>query len=118
MNSMQKKGTRTISIMETCASPSQHSSYDASLYARRTIPTNERKRKVIHAHSSDGGDLAVTVSKMGSKILLQFDYDESQTDGLRYWVTTRPVLFGAFVHEGAPDFDEDFWLHLIHEVIK
>ena len=39
----------------------------ASLFIKRTIPTNESKWKVIPANSSDGGDLGIAVSKSGYK---------------------------------------------------
>ena len=87
----------------------------ASLYRQRTILANERKWKVIHAHSPDGGYLAVAVSKMIIKMLRHYDQDERQTDGSRHWDTIRPVLLRAFAQQGARDFDEGFWLHLIHE---
>ena len=39
--------------------PSQHSAYKSIPKTQRTIPTNDRKWKVMHAHSSDGRYLAV-----------------------------------------------------------
>ena len=36
----------------------------ASPFTKRSILTDEKKWKVIHVHSRDGGDLAVLVSKM------------------------------------------------------
>ena len=87
----------------------------ASLYTQRTIPANERRRKVIHAHSPDGGYLAVAVCKMVIKMLRHYDQDERQTDGSRHWDTIRPVLLRACAQQGAREFDEGFWLHLIHE---
>ena len=43
---------------------------------KRTIFTNERKGKVIHAHAPDEGYLAVAVSKMVTKMLRHYDQEE------------------------------------------
>ena len=59
--------------------------------------------------------MAVAVSTMVTKMLRHYDQDERQTDGSRHWDTIRPVLSKAFAQESARDFDEGFWLHLIHE---
>ena len=75
----------------------------------------ERKWKVTHAHSSNGGYLAVALSKMVTTMLRHYDQDERQTGGSKHWDTIRPVLMKAIAQEGARDFDEGFWLHLIHE---
>ena len=109
----ERKG-RTSSNKETCASPFSNPPPRATLYTQRTIPTHERKWKAIHAHAPDGGYLAVGVSKMVTKMLRHYDQDERQTDGSRQWDTIRPKLVKAFAQEGARDFDEGFWLHLIH----
>ena len=74
------------------------------LHTQRTIPTNERKWKVIHAHSSDDDTWQLQYLRW---------LHERQTDGSRQWDTIMPVLLRAFAQESARDFDE-FWLHLIH----
>ena len=59
--------------------------------------------------------MAVAVSMMVTKMLRHYDQDERQTDGSRHWDTIKPVLLKAFAQDGARDFEEGFWLHLIHE---
>ena len=59
--------------------------------------------------------MAVAVSKMVTKMLRHCDQDERKLDGSRHWDTIRSVLLRAFAQEGARDFDEGSWLHLIHE---
>ena len=61
-------------------------------YTQRATPANERKWKVIHAHSPDGGYLAVAVSKMVTKMPRHYDQDERQPGGSRHWDRIRPVL--------------------------
>ena len=53
----------------------------ASLYTRRTIPTDEKKWISVHAHSRYGGDLAVSISKTVTTMLRHFDREERQPDG-------------------------------------
>ena len=38
-----------------------------------------------------------------------------QTDGSRHWDTIGPTLVKAFAREDARDFDDGYWLMLIHE---
>ena len=109
----ERKGSS--STKETCASPFSNPPQRASMYTQRTILTNERKWKVIHAHSPDGGYLATAVSKMVTKILRHCDQEESQTDGSRRWDTIRPRFVRAFAREEARDFDDGYWLMLFHE---
>ena len=97
----------TSSIKETCANPLSFPPPRASLNAQRTIFTNERKWKVIHAHSSDEEYLAVAASKMVTTMLRDYDQDERQTDGSRHWDTIRRVLLKAFA-QGARDSMKDF----------
>ena len=52
----------------------------ASLYTRRTIPTDEKKWITVHAHSRYGGDLAVSISKTVTTMLRHFDREEKQPD--------------------------------------
>ena len=59
--------------------------------------------------------LATAVSKIVTKMLRHYDQEERQTDGSMHWYTIRPVFLRAFAQEGARDFDEGFWLYLIHE---
>ena len=103
--------TVTKSFKETCAGPLSLTPRKASLFTKRTIPTCEKKWKVIHAHSPDGGHLAVSVSNM----LRHFDQEGRQTDGSRRWDSTKPVLMRASAHEKAQDFSDTKWLCLIHE---
>ena len=81
----------TSIIKETCASPLSIPPPRASLYTQRTTATNDWKWKVIHAHSSNGGYVAVAVSMMVTKMLRHFDQDERQTDASRLWDTNGPV---------------------------
>ena len=74
-----------------------------------------KKWKVIHAYSSDGGHLAVSVSKMVTTMLRHCDQKERQTDGSRHWDSIQPVLMRAFASERAQDFRDKNWLRLIHE---
>ena len=100
---------------ETCANSFSNPPQRASLYTQRTIPTSDRKWKVTHAASSDGGYSATAVSKMGTQMLRHYDQEERQTDGSRHWDTIRPTLVRAFAREEARDFDDGYWLKLIHE---
>ena len=84
------------STKETCAGTIILTPRNASLFSKRTIPTNEKKWKVIHAHSREGRDLAVSVTSMVTTMLRHFDQEERQTNGLRYWNSTKPVLMRAF----------------------
>ena len=52
---------------ETCADTLSISPSQASFFTERTIPTKERKWKVIPANSSYGGALSKQVSKIGYK---------------------------------------------------
>ena len=72
----------------------------------------QRKCKIIHAHSPDGGYSATAVSKMVTKILRHDDQEERQTDSSRHWDTIRPTLVKAFAREEARDFDDGYWLML------
>ena len=64
---------------------------------------------------SDGGYLETAVSKMVTQMLRHYDQEERQTDGLRHWVNMKPTLVRAFAREGARDFDNDYYLLLVHE---
>ena len=48
-------------------------------------------------------------------MLRHYDQDERQRDGSRHWDPGKPVLMKAFAHKGARDFDDGYWLRLIHE---
>ena len=95
--------------------------WPSQLSASKSIPERTEnhfyeweKWKVIHAHSSDEEYLEVAASKMVTTMLRDYDQDERQTDGSRHWDTIRRVLLKAFA-QGARDFDEAFWFHIIHE---
>ena len=72
-----EEGKVTRSHKETWAAPRKKEtsaspvilSPRASLFTKRTIPTNEKKEITIHAHSRYGGDLAVSVSKLVTTML-------------------------------------------------
>ena len=51
------------------------------LFTQRTIPTNARKWKVVHAHSLDVGDMAIAVSKIVTRMVRHYDQDERQSAG-------------------------------------
>ena len=116
---IMKKEKVTRSHKETWAAPSTKETSArlvifatrVSLFTKRTIPTNEKKWTMIHAHSRYGGDLAVSVSKMVRTMLRHYDQDERQRDGSIHWDSIKPVWMKAFAHEGARDFD-GYWLHL------
>ena len=57
------------SIKETCADTLSISPSQASSFTQRTIPTTERKWKVIPASSSYGGGLSIAVSKMVTRMV-------------------------------------------------
>ena len=48
-------------------------------------------------------------------MLRQNDQDERQRDGSKHWDSMKPVLMKAFAHKGARDFDDGYWLRLVHE---
>ena len=117
----KKRGTKSTketcastSSKETCAGPLSVSTR-ASPNTKRTIPTSGRKRKIIHAHSPDGGDLADAVSRMVTKMVRHCDQYEREEHGSHHWDTIRPVLVRPFAIEEAQDFDDDFWLHSNNE---
>ena len=57
---------------------------------------NDKKWKVIHAHSPDRGDLAIAVSKMVIRMVRHHKLGERQSDGSVHWDTMRSVLLKAF----------------------
>ena len=79
-------------------------------FSQRTIPTTERKWKVIPASSSYGGALSIVVSKMVTRMVRHDDQDERQSDAALHRDTIRPVLLKAFAQHGARDFSEKHWL--------
>ena len=109
----ERKGSS--SNKETCASPFSNPPQRASLYTQRTVPTNEKKWKVIHAYSPDGGYSATAVSNIITQVLRHSDQEGRQTDGSRHWDTIRPILVKEFAQEEARDFDDWYWFFLIHE---
>ena len=76
----------------------------ASLNARRTIRTYEKKWITIHAHSRHGGVLAVT------KMSHHFDQEERESDGSRHWHSIQSGKERNFAREGARDFSDEAWL--------
>ena len=117
--SIQETGAAHLSsrtrIKETCADPSAFLPSQAFFFTQRTIPTTERKWKVIPANASYGRALSVQVSKMVTRMVLHYDQDERQSDASVHRGTIRPVLLKAFAKHGARDFSEKYWLRLIHE---
>ena len=87
----------------------------ASLYTRRTIPTNEEKWITVRARSRYGGDLAVSISKTFTTMLRHFDREERQSDGARHWDSIKAILVRKFAHEGARDFSDGAWLQKMFE---
>ena len=85
------------------------------LQARRKLVQALSSWKVIDARSRDGGVLAVSVSKMVTTMQRHFHQEERQTDGSRHWDSIEPVLMRAFADQGARDFDDGFWLRMIHD---
>ena len=57
----------------------------------------------------------MSVSKMVTTMLRHFDQEERQTEASRHRDSMKPVLMRAFAHQGARDFDDGFWLRLIHD---
>ena len=117
--SIQETGAAQVSIQtcnkETCANTLSIPPSRASFFTQRTIPTTERKWKVIPANSSYGGVLSIAVSKMGTRMVRYCDQDERQSDAALHWDTTRSVLLKAFAKHGLRDFPEKYWLRLVHE---
>ena len=117
--SIQETGATHVSSYssnkETCANTLSIPPSQASFFTQRTIPTNERKWKVIPAKSSYGGAPSVQVSKMVTRLARHYDQDERQSDAAVHWDTMRSVLLKAFAKHGARDFSEKLWLRLIHE---
>ena len=99
---------------ETCANTLSIPPSQASLFTQRTIPTNERKWKVIPANSY-GGALSIQVAKMVTRMVRHHGQDERQSDASNHWDTIWPVLLKAFAKHGARDFSEKYWLRLVHE---
>ena len=94
---------------ETCANSLSNPPQRASSYTQRTIPTNERKWTIIHAHSPDGGYLATVVSNMVTKMVRRHHQEDRQTDGSGRWENINPTLVNAFAREEARDFDDGYW---------
>ena len=55
------------------------------------------------------------VSKMATSELRLFYQEERHSDGSRHWDSIKRVLTKAVAHDGARDFDDGFWLRLIHD---
>ena len=98
------------SYKETCANTLGIPPTQESFYTKRTIPTNERKWKVVHACSPDGGDLAMAVSKMVTSMVRHDDQDERQSDGSMHRDTLTAVPLKASEKHGARDFPEKYCL--------
>ena len=117
--SIQETGAAHVSrqtcIKETCADPLSISPSQASFFTQRTIPTTERKWKVIPANSSYGGALSKAVSAMVTRMVRHHDQDERQSDAALHWDTIWPVLLVAFAKHGARDLSEKHWLRLTHQ---
>ena len=84
-NASYEERKATTRFKETWAAPSMKETRagslspipnKASLYTRRTIPTEEKKWITVHAHSRYGGDLAVSISKTVTTMLRHFDREE------------------------------------------
>ena len=75
------------SIPETGADTLSVSASQACLFTQRTIPTTERKWKVIPANSSYGGALPTAVSKIVTRVVRRYDQDERQPDAALHWDT-------------------------------
>ena len=114
------EGKVTRSHKETWAAPStKETSADpvifsprASLFTKRTIPTNEEKLITIHAHSRYE---EIWQLQSPNWPLRQSDQDERQRDGSRHWDSVKLVLMTAFAHKGDRDFDDGYWLRPHHE---
>ena len=107
--------TSQTGIKETYADTLSVSPCQASFCIQRTIPTTERKWKVIPANSSYGRALPTAVSIMVTRLVRHYDQDERQPDAALHWDTLRPVLLKVFAKHGARDFSEKHWLQLIHQ---
>ena len=107
--------TRQTSIQETGADTLSVFASQACLFTQRTIPTTERKWKVIPANSSYGGALPTAVSKMVTRLVRHYDQDERKPDAALHWDTIRPLLLKPFAKHGARDFSEKDWLRLNHQ---
>ena len=57
-------------------------------WLQRTIPTTERKWKVIASSSLYGGALPTAVSKMVTRMVRHYDQDERQPDAAIQWAGT------------------------------
>ena len=99
---------------QTCADTLSTPPSQAFFHTQRTIPTTERKWKVVYANSSYGA-LSIQDPKMVTRMVRHFDQDERQSDASLHWDTTRPVLLKAFAKHRARGFSEKHWLRLIHE---
>ena len=64
-------------------------------FPQRTIPTTERKWKVIPANPSYGGALPTAVSKMVTRLARHYDQDERQPDAAIHWDAIKLVLLKA-----------------------
>ena len=101
-------------ILETGADTLSVFPRQACLFTQWTIPTTERKWKVIPATSSHGA-LPTAVSKMVARLVRHYDQDERQPDAAIHWEAMKPVLLKAFEKQGARDFSDEEWLRLVHE---
>ena len=73
--------TSPTSIKETCADTLSIFPSQASFYTQRTIPTTNRKWKVVPVNSSYWRALWIAVSKMVTRMVRHYDQDERQSDG-------------------------------------
>ena len=109
-SSRNKETCAPKSIKETYASFPSIPPTKASLHTQRTIPTNERKWKVIHAHSPNGGYVATAVSKMVTKMLRHCDQEERQTDDSRHWDNIKPTFVTAFARVDERVLQRQQWI--------
>ena len=85
-------------------------------HTQRTIPTKERKWKILPAFSSSKGrSLSTAISKLVTRLVRHYDQEERQTDAAVHWDTIRPKLLRAFADRGARFVSEKDWLRHIHE---
>ena len=103
--SIQETGAAHVSShtgnKETCVSARSIPPSQASCFTQRTIPTTERKWKVIPANPSYGGALSKAVSKMVTRVVRHNDQDERQSEAALHWDTIRPVSLKAFANHGT-----------------
>ena len=87
----------------------------ASVYKRKTTPSNDEKWIAVPSNPKRGSDLAIFISKIDTTMLRHFDQDDRESDGSRHSEAIKSALLRKFERDGVQDFNDEVWLQKIFE---